>query len=54
MERLQTDWPKLFAGNSTETTHPYENLANTCAVEIFGHDIPYTNSDIQQPAKCNS
>jgi len=36
VERLQTDRPKLFASNSIETNHPYENLANTCVVEIFG------------------
>jgi len=53
VKRLKLDRPKLFAGNSSETTHPHENLDNTSAVEIFGHDIAYTNSDTQQPAKYN-
>jgi hypothetical protein len=54
VERLKTDRPKLLAGNSSETSQPYENLVNTSAVEIIGHDISYMNSDTQQPAKCNS
>ena len=48
--RLKPDRPKLFAGNSSETSHPYENLVNTAAVEMFGHDISCTNSDTQQTA----
>jgi hypothetical protein len=54
VKRLESDRPKLFAGNSSETSQPYENLVNTSAVEIIGHDISYTNSDTQQRAKCNS